>query len=46
MSSQPGDLIERAEAVEEEVAPRDDPSAASGADPDDGIAPDSVSAND
>ena len=46
MSQDPNDPIRRAEQVEEDVAPREDPRASGGADPDDEVAPDETSTHD
>ena len=46
MSSNPNDPIRRAEEVEEDVAPRDDPGQRGGGDPDDDVAPDATSTHD
>ncbi len=46
MSSAPNDPIRRAEEVEEDVAPREEPGPSGGADPDDDVAPDATSTHD
>ncbi len=46
MSSDPNDPIRRAEEVEEDVAPREEPGPSGGADPDDDVAPDATSTHD
>ncbi len=46
MSTDPNDPIRRAEAVEDDVAPRTEPGEHGGADPDDDVAPDAASTHD
>ena len=46
MSSNQNDPIRRAEEVEEDVAPREEPGQQGGADADDNVAPDATSTHD
>ena len=46
MSSNPNDPVRRAEDVEQDVAPREEPGTSGGADPEDAVAPDATSTHD
>ena len=46
MSSNPNDPVRRAEEVEDDVAPRQNPAGSGGAEPDDDVAPDATSTHD